>query len=93
MSTLLQPRPVKYLTNNGLTYPNTFSNLCITPNCPNMTVYGPYNEKFAQWQSERFEKGLNLYIQHLQPQLNPYIEVVTSNMRPIDPNYMRYAKY
>lgn len=91
MPDLLPTYPVKHLTNNTLTKPETFTNMCITPNCPNISVPGPYNYTYAMQQQQTLDRGLELYIKYYQPPtLMVYPPVYTSNNRPVRPNYMKY---
>ena len=93
MTELLSYYPVKYITNNGLTRPSTFSDYCFTPNCPNLITYGPYDSVYSDIEKYKLNLGMFIYESSRQPQLNPYISVYNSNINPIYPNYMKYKKY
>ena len=91
MTHLLSDYPFQHLTNNGLTHPSTYTNLCFSPNCPNEPPSFPYTKEYTEMQRKIQEKGTALYVEHRQPHLNRDIMVFNSNMRPVYPNYLTYA--
>lgn len=80
--TLQRTYPFNYLTTNGLTFPSTFTNLCINTNdsCPNSIPLPRYNQDYTILQKNMLAIGKDRLIKYNQLERSPYIGLYDSNM-------------